>query len=198
MFFCLKGCEIDLDQRSGGYPPLILDFFDNIKYPVGSRILTFGNTFQYFLIKLSLFKYICSYKNYFQSTFFQKKSLGNYESLSLFCHGTDRKPNYINDANFENPSRLQLICKNGNFVFNGDSVLTTEALSQLSCKRIQEPEIIRETESDCSKGLGADGRTDAKEKITLVKVGWKFDEKFVEQVHKLKKKSFFYSLLFIH
>ena len=132
----------------------------------------------HFCISLSSYHY---FKKSTCTNFFH--FLGSYESLSLFCHGTDRKPNYIDDANFDNPSRLQLICKNGNFFFNGDSVLTAEALSKISCKRIQEPEIIRETESDCSKGLGADGRTDATEKITLVKVGWKFDEKFVEQVN---------------
>ena len=56
-------------------------------------------------------------------------------------------------------------------------------MSKISCEESQEPEIIRETKSDCSKGLGADGRSDAKEKITLVKVGWRFDEKFHEQVN---------------
>ena len=104
--------------------------------------------------------------------------------MSLFCHGTDRKPNYIiiNVPNFENPSRLHLVCKKSQF-FNGDLLLTTKTLSEISCKQPQEPEIIRETKSDCSKGLGADGRSDAKEKITLVKVGWRFDEKYYEQVH---------------
>ena len=61
--------------------------------------------------------------------------------------------------------------------------MTVEALSKISCKRIQEPEIIRETESDCSKEFGADGSNNAKEKITLVKVGWKVDGKFHEQVN---------------
>ena len=46
-FFVFKGCEIDLDQRSGKYPPLILDFVDDIKYPVGNRILTFGNSISF-------------------------------------------------------------------------------------------------------------------------------------------------------
>ena len=102
--------------------------------------------------------------------------------MSLFCHGTDRNPNFISDAKFENPSRLHLVCKNSQFFYD-DVLLTTKKLSKMSCKEPQEPEIIRETESDCSKGLGADGRSDAKEKITLVKVGWKFDKKFHEQVN---------------
>ena len=37
-----KGCKIDMEKRSGDYPPFILDSFGNIKYPVGSEILTFG------------------------------------------------------------------------------------------------------------------------------------------------------------
>ena len=37
-----KGCKIDMEKRSGDYPPFILDSFGNIKYPVGSKILTFG------------------------------------------------------------------------------------------------------------------------------------------------------------
>ena len=57
----------------------------------------------------------------------------------------------------------------------------------MSCKETQEPEIIRENESDCSKGLGADGRRNAQKEITLVKVGWKFDEKYNEQVKMAEK-----------
>ena len=38
----LKGCEIDLEQRSGKHPPFILDKDGNLKYPVGSKILSFG------------------------------------------------------------------------------------------------------------------------------------------------------------
>ena len=71
-------------------------------------------------------------------------------------------------------------------------------MSEISCEESQEPEIIRETKSDCSKGLGADGRSDAKEKITLVKVGWRFDEKYYEQVPKLElQKSISFYLLSI-
>ena len=116
----------------------------------------------------------------------KKISLGNDESLSLFCHGTDKNPNYIKDANDENPSRLHLICKDSQF-FNGGLLLSARTLSEISCKQIQEPEIIRENESDCSKGLGADGRSNTKEKITLVKVGWNLDEKFHEQVNYIQK-----------
>ena len=85
------------------------------------------------------------------------------------------------DANLKNPTRLYLACKNSQF-FNGDLLLSTRTISEISCKQIQEPEIIRETESDCSKGFSADGRMNGKEKITLVKVGWRFDEKYFEQV----------------
>ena len=102
--------------------------------------------------------------------------------MSLFCHGTDKEPNYINDSKFGNPVRLQLVCKENQFFYD-DLKLTSKTLSKMSCKESQEPKIIRETKSDCSKGLGADGRSNAKEKITLVKVGWNLDEKFHEQVN---------------
>ena len=75
-----------------------------------------------------------------------------------------------------------MVCKKSQF-FNDDLKLTTKMLSKMSCKEPQEPEIIRETESDCSKEFGADGSNTAKEKITLVKVGWKVDEKFHEQAN---------------
>ena len=104
--------------------------------------------------------------------------------MSLFCHGTDKEPNYINDSKFGNPVRLQLVCKKSQFFYD-DLKLTSKTLSKMSCKESQEPKIIRETKSDCSKGLGADGRSNAKEKITLVKVGWNLYEKFHEQVPKL-------------
>ena len=106
--------------------------------------------------------------------------------MSLFCHGTDKEPNYINDSKFGNPVRLHLVCKKSQF-FNDDLKLTSKTLSKMSCKESQEPEIIRENESDCSKGLGADGRSNTKEKITLVKVGWNLDEKFHEQVNYIQK-----------
>ena len=88
--------------------------------------------------------------------------------MSLFCHGTDKQPNYINDSKFENPVRLHLVCKKSQF-FNDDLKLTSKTLSKMSCKESQEPEIIRENESYCSKGLGADGRSNTNKKITLVK-----------------------------
>ena len=43
-WYFVKGCKIDLEQRSGDHPPFILDSFGDIKYPVGSKILTFGKT----------------------------------------------------------------------------------------------------------------------------------------------------------
>ena len=164
----LKGCKIDLEQRSGDFPPFILDSFGYIKYPVGSKTLTFGKAC------------ICSIFFHFLKSTLQA-NLGNDELLSLFCHGTDKKPNYIMDANLKNPTRLYLACKNSQF-FNGNLLLSTRTISEISCKQIHEPEIIRETESDCSKGFSADGRMNGKEKITLVKVGWRFDEKYFEQV----------------
>ena len=45
-----------------------------------------------------------------------------------------------------------------------------------------EPEIIKEEQSDCSKGFGADGESDALD-ISLVKVGWNFNGNFEEQVN---------------
>ena len=38
------------------------------------------------------------------------------------------------------------------------------------CIRVMEPEIIKEEQSDCSKGFGADGESDALD-ISFVKVG---------------------------
>ena len=58
-----------------------------------------------------------------------------------------------------------------------------EKMYAATCRRFQEPLIIREEKSDCSNGLGADGRSDELESITLVKVGWKFSEEFEEQVN---------------
>ena len=53
-----------------------------------------------------------------------------------------------------------------------------------------EPEIIKEEQSDCCKGFGADGESDALD-ISLVKVGWNFNGIFEEQVWWF---SYFYSL----
>ena len=86
------------------------------------------------------------------------------------------------------PQKLDLKCKNNQF-FNGDSQITVETLSQVSCKRIQEPLIIRELKSDCSKGIGADGQINSEDNITLVKVGWQFSEKFHEQVPSSKSRN---------
>ena len=49
------------------------------------------------------------------------------------------------------------------------------------------PEIIKEEQSDCSKGFGADGESDSLD-ISLVKVGWNFNGNFGEQVHNLQPK----------
>ena len=53
---------------------------------------------------------------------------------------------------------------------------------EATCTRIVEPLILREEESDCSSGLGADGRTEDLETIILAKVGWDFGNEFEEQV----------------
>ena len=100
----------------------------------------------------------------------------------MFCHGTDRKKNALKGSSVGlsgSPESLDLICKDSQFV-----TLEGEAISDLykaSCKRVMEPEVVREDQSDCSKGVGADGRTEDLEKITLVRVGWKFGDHFEEQ-----------------
>jgi hypothetical protein len=35
-------CQIDLEERTGKYPPFILRNSDELVYPEGSRILKFG------------------------------------------------------------------------------------------------------------------------------------------------------------
>ena len=50
-----------------------------------------------------------------------------------------------------------------------------------TCIRVMETEIIKEEQSDCSKGFGADGESDA-HNISLVKVGWNFNGNLEEQV----------------
>ena len=37
------GCSIDLEKRTGKYPPFILKNSNELAYPEGSRILQFGN-----------------------------------------------------------------------------------------------------------------------------------------------------------
>ena len=73
-----------------------------------------------------------------------------------------------------------LQCVNGAFVTPGGA---TVSLYKASCTRTMEPEAIREEKSDCSSGLGADGRTENLDEITLVKIGWRFGDHFEEQVN---------------
>ena len=100
----------------------------------------------------------------------------------MFCHGTDRKKNSLKGSSVGlsgYPQSLDLICKDGQF-----ETLQGEAIADLykaSCRRVMEPEVVREDQSDCSKGVGADGRTEDLEKITLVRVGWRFGDHFEEQ-----------------
>ena len=63
-------------------------------------------------------------------------------------------------------------------------------MNKATCIRVMECEIIKEEQSDCSKGFGADGQSDALD-ISLVKVEWNFNVKFEEQVQSF---SLFYSL----
>ena len=81
-----------------------------------------------------------------------------------------------------NPQSLDLVCNNGQFqTVKGQAISMNTDFYMASCKNVMEPEVIREDQSDCSQGLGADGRTEDLDKITLVKVGWKFFDHFEEQ-----------------
>ena len=81
-----------------------------------------------------------------------------------------------------NNPRIELMCnQNEDFVSNGDVISLTKIYTA-TCNRILEPLILREEESDCSQGLGADGRTNDLGTIVLAKVGWDFGNGFEEQV----------------
>ena len=81
-----------------------------------------------------------------------------------------------------NSQSIELICnENNKFVFNGD-IISLDKIHAATCTGIIEPMIIREEESDCSHGLGADGRTDDLGTIVLAKIGWDFGNDFKEQV----------------
>ena len=100
----------------------------------------------------------------------------------MYCHGTEIRSNYIrlSTLGLSGVSKAQeLNCVNGAFVTPEGA---TVSLYRASCYRIMEPEVIREEKSDCSSGLGADGRTENLDEITLVKVGWKINDHFEEQV----------------
>ena len=40
-----KGCQLDLDDRTGRYPPFILNELGHVTYPTGARILKFGTKY---------------------------------------------------------------------------------------------------------------------------------------------------------
>lgn len=111
-------------------------------------------------------------------------SVNDGDKVTLFCHGTDKRPNKVRRATFglsgSNSESLELECNDGEFHF-GDSKVSMDKLNKATCTRVMEPKIIKETNSDCSNGIGADGRENA-ESITLVKVGWNFGEHYHEQV----------------
>ena len=105
--------------------------------------------------------------------------------FTLFCHGTKHRTNALKGSSLGvsgNPQSLDLVCNNGQFqTVKGQAISMNTDFYMASCKNVMEPEVIREDQSDCSKGLGADGRTEDLANITLVKVGWKFFDHFEEQ-----------------
>ena len=114
---------------------------------------------------------------------------GDQETITLFCHGTEKRENGLRKTDlglgtsgYFYPS-IDVTCKNHEFFYEGTTKIEMEKIYAATCRRILEPLIIREEKSSCSNGLGADGRSDELESITLVKVGWKFSEEFEEQVH---------------
>ena len=81
-----------------------------------------------------------------------------------------------------NNARVELLCnENEEFTLDGDTI-SVDKIHEATCTRIMEPLILREEKSDCSSGLGADGRTEDLETIILAKVGWDFGNEFEEQV----------------
>ena len=78
----------------------------------------------------------------------------------------------------ENSISIDLECRDAGFYYEDQEVTD---MNKATCIRVMEPEIIKEEQSDCSKGFGADGESDALD-ISLVKVGWNFNGNFEEQV----------------
>ena len=110
-------------------------------------------------------------------------SFGEGEKVTLFCHGTDKKPNLFKASSLglslsTNVPSIDLECKTTGF-YHQDTKISN--INKATCIRIMEPEIIKEEQSDCSKGYGADGESDALD-VSLVKVGWNFKGQFEEQV----------------
>ena len=106
------------------------------------------------------------------------------QTATLFCHGTDKRPNSISLASLDlsgtNPEYMELLCQNGQFLF-ADKVVSKTNLDRVTCIRIMEPVLERELQSDCSNGFGADLAQNGAD-ITLVKVGWNLKGHFHEQV----------------
>ena len=108
------------------------------------------------------------------------------EKVVLFCHGTEKRTNFVSmnslGSESANNARVELLCnENEEFTLDGD-IISVDKIHEATCTRIMEPLILREEESDCSSGLGADGRTEDLETIILAKVGWDFGNEFQEQV----------------
>ena len=81
--------------------------------------------------------------------------------------------------------KVELVCNQNNEFTMGDNVISIEKIYAAECKKRMEPLIIREEHSNCSRGLGADGRVinaDDLDSIVLAKIGWNFDSDFQEQV----------------
>ena len=79
----------------------------------------------------------------------------------------------------KNTESIDLECRDAGFYYQEQKVTD---MNKATCIRVMEPEIIKEEQSDCSKGFGADGESDALD-ISLVKVGWNFNGNFEEQVN---------------
>ena len=110
-------------------------------------------------------------------------SFGQGEKITIFCHGTDKRPNTVKAKSIglnlsKNTEGIELECK-GTAFYHQDQMVTS--MNKATCTRVMEPEIIKEEQSDCSKGYGADGESDALD-VSLVKVGWIFNGHFEEQV----------------
>ena len=107
------------------------------------------------------------------------------ETINLFCHGTEKRVNGVKKSSLGlekgYEKQIALTCQGQDFLY-GDSVVSIDKVQAATCRRVQEPTILREEKSNCSSGLGADGRITDGEKITLVKVGWNFKDDFEEQV----------------
>ncbi len=112
-------------------------------------------------------------------------TFGNGKVATLFCHGTPMRLNYLSLSTWglseSSPKSIDLTCKDGEFT-NGPVSVSIDKLLSVTCTRIMEPLIEREEGSDCSQGLGADGRTEDLSSIVLVKIGWDFGNGFQTQI----------------